>query len=221
MLPWVGRFESLRAVSWRLAELFDQADCERYLDGELLFWPRFFSPEHADELMHSLERSLPWRQHYVAMFGRKIAAPRLSSWHGDAHCSYRYSGQRYQPDAWTPELLQVRDALHAQLDPSLRFNCVLGNWYRSGAEHMGWHSDDEPELGNAPRIASVSFGAERRFCLRKIDRSARCELRLLHGSVLLMGPAMQTHWQHALPPDKRMQQSRLNLTFRWIAPPSS
>lgn len=204
-----------------MAELFDHADCERYLDGQLLFWPRFFADAHATLLMRALEQGLPWQQHYVGMFGRKIASPRLSSWHGDQHCSYRYSGQRYQPAAWTTELAEVRDALHARLDSEARFNCVLGNWYRSGQDHMGWHSDDEPELGSAPQIASVSFGAERRFCLRRIDRSARCELTLRHGSVLLMGPAMQTQWQHALPPVKGLQQARLNLTFRWIAPPAS
>ena len=204
-----------------MADLFDQAEFESYLDGQLRFWPRFFEASRADTLMQALEQQLPWQQHYVKIFGRKIASPRLSSWHGDPHCRYRYSGQLYEPAAWNAELAAVRDALHAKLAPSAQFNCVLGNWYRSGDEHMGWHSDDEPELGIAPQIASVSFGAERRFCLRKNDRSERGELVLRHGSLLLMGPAMQTQWQHALPRVRGLQHARLNLTFRWIAPRSS
>lgn len=206
-------------MSFALADLFAQAECERYLGGQLLFWPRFFETTQADRLMSALEQRIPWEQHYVRLFGRRIPSPRLSSWHGDAHCHYQYSAQRYTPIPWNAELVEVREALHAQINSGARFNCVLANWYRSGDEHMGWHSDDEPELGPNPQIASVSFGAERRFCLRKIDRSERYELKLGHGSLLLMGAAMQTHWQHALPRVKGLQHRRLNLTFRWIAPP--
>jgi alkylated DNA repair dioxygenase AlkB len=103
-----------------------------------------------------------------------------------------------------------------------RFNSVLLNLYRNGRDSMGWHADDEPELGPAPAIASVSLGALRRFRLRPRAGlvHAPLSLDLPHGSLLLMRGPTQQHWQHALPKTARPVGPRLNLTFRWVAGPA-
>ena len=190
------------------------------VDANVHYCAQFFDAANATELLRDLIATTPWETHFVRIFGREIPAPRQSSWHGDSHCSYRYSKVRYEPKAWTPCLTQVRDALASA--GIGEFNCVLANFYRSGSDSMGWHSDSEPELGADPLIASVSFGAPRRFCLRHKNLTDKAELLLTSGSLLVMAEGSQKHYQHALP---KMAQvgapsyaPRVNLTFRWIAP---
>lgn len=183
-------------------------------DGEFLFAPGFWSPAQAGALATALVEGCDWRQHTVRMFGRDLPAPRQSAWHGDAGADYRYSGQRHRPRPWTPVLVGVRDDIEQQL--GLRFNAVLANRYRDGNDAMGWHSDDEPELGPAPVIASASFGAARRFRLRHRDSGRTEQLVLGHGSLLVMAGASQRHWQHALPRTRVVRAPRINLTFRRI-----
>jgi alkylated DNA repair dioxygenase AlkB len=184
-------------------------------DALVQYAPAFFSPELADALIAELIADTPWENHAVRIFGREIAAPRLSSWHGDPHCQYRYSNVCYTPKPWTPALSRVRAALSAAGVGD--FNCVLANFYRSGLDSMGWHSDSEAELGRNPRIASLSFGALRRFCLRHRTRpELRHEVALTHGSLLVMAGTTQHFWQHALPKMARVGSPRVNLTFRSI-----
>jgi alkylated DNA repair dioxygenase AlkB len=185
-------------------------------DGEFRlaagFWP---DPEAAD-LYRQLSAQLAWTRHTVRLFGRELPAPRLSAWHGDATASYRYSGTCHAPQPWTPALVAVRDRIAAAL--GVEFNGVLGNLYRDGADAMGWHSDDEPELGPAPVIASASFGASRRFALRHRASGRREVLELGHGSLLVMAGASQRCWQHSLPRTARSCAPRINLTFRQVGP---
>nr|KAJ9632718.1 hypothetical protein H2204_007805 [Knufia peltigerae] len=151
------------------------------------------------------------------MFGNWVDSPRLSCWIGDPQARYRYSGAEFVPHPWPPRLSALRDRLQAE--GLGRFNSVLLNRYRGGGDYMGWHSDDEPELGPAPLIASLSLGAARRFLLRRRDDTTRkAEFLLAHGDLLLMGGATQRHYQHALPKMARVQGERINLTFRWITP---
>jgi alkylated DNA repair dioxygenase AlkB len=151
----------------------------------------------------------------VRIFGREIASPRLSCWIGDAEAVYTYSGTRFEPRAWTSALAELRDAVSAQCGEI--YNSVLCNLYRDGRDAMGWHSDSEPELGPAPVIASLSFGAARRFRLRhKRDRALRLELDLASGSLLLMAGATQRNYRHDLPRTVRPVAPRINLTFRRI-----
>lgn len=171
-------------------------------------------------MLASLRSELPWINHPVRIFGRELASPRLSSWHGDPTASYRYSGQRHRPQPWTPTLLQLRQRL---ADIGVRCNAVLANLYRDGQDAMGWHADDEPELGPNPLIASISLGATRRFVLRPQprhispdQRAWRLTLELPHGSLLLMAGPTQHCWQHALPRMRRVAEPRINLTFRWV-----
>ena len=179
-----------------------------------------FLADEAETLFAELESTLPWRQESIRLFGRTVAIPRLQSWHGDPEASYRYSGLDLEPQPWTAALAALRTRLEA-VEPGARFNSVLANLYRDGRDSMGWHADDEPELGPEPVIASLSLGETRTFQLRhRHDQSIdRIDLDLPSGSLLWMAGATQTHWQHALPKrggKRRTWGARINLTFRWI-----
>jgi alkylated DNA repair dioxygenase AlkB len=174
---------------------------------------------NADSLFVALRDSSAWKQEIATLFGRRIPVPRLVAWHGDA--AYKYSGILHRPREWTQPLLLLKRI--AEKCARANFNSVLLNLYRDGQDSMGWHSDDEKELGDNPVIASLSLGAERVFHLRhKTDPALKLKLPLPHGSCLVMGGAMQHHWQHALPKTARplieFGGARINLTFRLIAP---
>lgn len=155
----------------------------------------------------------PWRTASVRMFGRELPSPRLTAWYGER--AYRYSGLTWAPRPWTGELSAIRAHIEALCDS--RFNGALLNLYRDGRDSMGWHSDDEAELGPAPTIASLSLGAPRRFVFRRrADPKTRRALELPHDSLLIMRGGTQAHWQHALPKTARPAAPRINLTFRWI-----
>lgn len=160
-------------------------------------------------------QTIRWRQDRIRMFGKTVALPRLTAWHGDSDRCYSYSGITLQPQPWNPLLAWLRDQLESLF--GIRFNSVLLNWYRSGDDHIGWHADAEPELGTNPSIASINFGATRRFLLRRCDNhNQKIELPLSHGSLLLMSGALQHHWQHAVPRERKVAETRVNLTFRQI-----
>jgi len=177
------------------------------------YWPNFLS--RSSDWFASLEAEIPWQQHHVRLFGRELAAPRLSSWHGDRGASYRYSGTRYEPQPWTPTLARIRAQLEREL--GVGFNAVLANRYKDGNDAMGWHCDDEPELGSEPVIASISLGASRDFQLkRKLRGRAVINLALADRSLLIMRGHCQRDWLHGLPRRKGVTQARINLTFRLI-----
>lgn len=162
-----------------------------------------------------LREEVTWERHRIVMFGREVDSPRLSSWVGDSDAVYTYSHTRFVPRPWTPSLAALRDTVSVLCNAS--FNSVLCNLYRDGADSMGWHSDDEPELGPEPVIASLSFGAARRFRLRhRRDASQTFELALASGSLLVMAGATQRNYRHDLPKARRIVEPRINLTFRSI-----
>ena len=173
------------------------------------------APE-ADALQHALIEEIPWEVHRIRMFGREVASPRLSCWIGDPGATYTYSRSRFEPRPWTPALARLRDRLARET--GVRFNSVLANRYRDGHDAMGWHSDDEPELGPEPVIASISVGAPRTFAFRARADGRRVDLVLEHGSLLLMAGRTQHAWRHALPRTRRPLGERINLTFRAILP---
>lgn len=179
-------------------------------------WPAAFGPEEASRLFDSLRSGIHWRQEEIVIFGQRRLVPRLVAWHGDPGASYRYSGTDHDPEPWTPALERVRARVSELSGTS--FNAVLLNLYRDGRDGMGWHADDEPELGRNPVIASVSLGTPRRFCLRHRRRKdLKLDLELPHGSLLVMAGPMQHHWVHALPKTRRPVGERINLTFRQVA----
>ena len=182
-------------------------------NSSLSYLPKFIAAEKSNALIKKWTKELNWEQSEISLFGRKVAIPRLNAWCGD--CAYAYSGTRFEAASWTIELAELK----AQVEQvsGLEFNSVLINWYRDGQDSMGWHSDDEKSLGEAPQIASVSLGASRRFVLRrKSDHSNKKELLLTDGSLLLMLGETQTLWQHALPKTRKSVGDRINLTFRQI-----
>jgi alkylated DNA repair dioxygenase AlkB len=185
-------------------------------DADVRLDPAWLAPAQAESLFATLQGSIAWENHAVRLFGREHAAPRLSRWVGDEDAAYRYSGILREPSPWTPPLAALRDRLSTELGAP--FNSVLANLYRDGRDAMGWHADDEPELGPAPPIASLSLGATRRFVLRHREGAPRLALDLPGGSLLVMAGATQAHYRHALMRTARIVGPRINLTFRCIAP---
>ncbi|MDP3815218.1 alpha-ketoglutarate-dependent dioxygenase AlkB [Pseudomonas sp.] len=184
-------------------------------DAELEFHADWLDRATADLWLAQLRAETPWQQPQVQLYGRQFPVPRLLAWYGDAEASYRYSGLTHQPLPWTPLLAQIRARLVAALGQPL--NAVLLNYYRDGQDSMGWHSDDEAELGRNPLIASLNLGGSRRFDLRRKGHS-RIEHSLLlqHGSLLVMRGPTQHYWQHQVAKTRSPCAPRLNLTFRMI-----
>ena len=181
----------------------------------LRYDPQFLPQEEADQILADLLEQVAWEQHRVRLFGKWVDTPRRSAWYGDKGASYAYSGMRYEPHPWIPELAMLRKKVEAHSDTA--FNSVLLNLYRDGSDSMGWHADDEPELGDTPVIASVSLGARRKLRFRlKSDHKVTHEAWLEHGSLLVMEAGTQSTWQHALPKTTRVDSPRVNLTFRLI-----
>lgn len=189
-------------------------------DAEVHFDDDWLSPDEADALFERLQREVDWEVHRIRMFGRLVDSPRLSCWIGDPQASYVYSGTRFAPRPWPDALIPLRERLAPVLVAITAApppNSVLANLYRDGRDAMGWHSDDEPELGPRPAIASISLGAPRRFLLRHRARlEHRQEVLLSHGSLLLMAGETQRFYRHAVPKTARPVGSRINLTFRTI-----
>ncbi|MBD2461858.1 alpha-ketoglutarate-dependent dioxygenase AlkB [Oscillatoria sp. FACHB-1407] len=184
-------------------------------DADLVFYPALFNAEESDRWMAELTEAIAWQQDQMTIFGRVLSLPRLTAWYGDPGKSYTYSGITMTPTPWTEGLL----ALKARVDAisGVTFNSVLLNLYRDGNDSVGWHSDDEPELGQNPVIGSLSFGATRRFSLRhKFNKELKHQLGLTSGSFLLMQGTTQHYWQHHIPKTKRCATPRINLTFRII-----
>jgi len=186
-------------------------------DATVLLDPAFLSEREAAELLESLRAQVEWEQHRVRMFGREVPSPRLSAWYGDPEAVYRYSGFTHRPRPWLPVLEVLRRRVEDTLEE--RFNSVLLNRYRDGQDAMGWHADDEPELGQAPVIASVSLGAARRMTFRHRSRKdLKRRTVLTNGSLLVMAGDTQRNWLHAIPRSKTVHTERINLTLRLIRP---
>ena len=181
-----------------------------------------FSEQLSSQYLHALINTLPWQRAEITIAGRRIPVPRLQCWMGDAQSQYSYSGMRLTPLPWTEQLLAIKTRVETV--SGYHFNSVLLNYYRDGKDSVAWHSDDEPELGKDPVIASLSFGAQRLFELRPIRhkhgeqeiQEKKFKLLLDNGSLLLMGGQLQGLYQHQLPKQATLSLPRLNLTFRSI-----
>ena len=187
--------------------------------GELSFWPRWLDTLEADALLAERQAIVPWEVHRIRIYGREVDSPRLSCWIGDPDATYVYSRTRFDPHPWPTALARLRHRVEAAC--GARFNSVLANLYRNGQDSMGWHSDDEPELGERPVIASLSIGAERRFRLKPRHGGTREDMRAItldHGSLLRMAGDTQRLYVHDLPKTSAAMGPRINLTFRWIDP---
>lgn len=179
-------------------------------DAEVLYDPDFLLKARADELFARLQQELEWEQRSIKIFGREVPQPRLTAWYGDI--DYTYSGLRWTAKESPESLALLKAAVESHSGEA--FNSVLANLYRDGQDSVGWHSDDEPELGHNPVIASVSLGAERTFHMKHKRQGEEWKALLGHGSLLLMKGPTQHFWKHTLPKDKRVHEPRINLTFR-------
>jgi len=196
-------------------DLFESRSIKSSLvDANIEYWPGFLTTQSATELFGHLLDQTEWRQEQITVYGKTHDAPRLSCWVADSGLDYRYSNMTMSPVAWSSALIALKQRIESLL--GVRFNSVLLNYYRNGQDSNGWHSDDEPELGKNPVIASVSLGAVRDFKLRhKSNQQLKHTISLQHGSLLLMSGRTQTCWQHQVP--KRVDVGpRINLTFRSI-----
>ncbi|MDR5590887.1 alpha-ketoglutarate-dependent dioxygenase AlkB [Christiangramia sp. SM2212] len=185
-------------------------------DGNLEYYPDFLSLSQADKAFNFLMNAEVWRQDKIKMFGKEILQPRLTVLFGEVGKSYKYSGLEMHPIPFPEELKEIKEK--CQSSPlNTEFNVCLANLYRDGSDSMGWHADDEKELGINPIIASISLGAERVFHLKhKKIQTARQKIRLQHGSLLIMKGTTQEFWKHQLPKSKKVDSPRVNLTFRNI-----
>lgn len=185
------------------------------ISGQVVYCPSFISCDDAHQLFAGLRQELHWRQESLWLFGRQQPVPRQVAWYGDAGLVYRYSGVDHVASGWPSSLQALRQRL-SELT-GVAFNGVLCNLYRSGQDSMGWHSDNETELGTRPVIASISLGQGRDFLLRRRkDHNVRHGICLEHGSLLLMYGDSQADWQHCLPRRRRQNDERINLTFRYL-----
>lgn len=185
-------------------------------DGEVWLMNNFLNQSEADDYFNLLNQSIHWIREEIKIYGKKIPLPRKTAWYGDAGSSYSYSGLKLDPEPWTNELFELKSKIESLLTGEL-FNSVLLNLYRDGNDKVGWHSDNEKELGINPRIASLSLGATRRFDIKhKTEPNLSHQFELTNGSLLVMKGAMQHHWLHQIPVQKRVVLPRINLTFRTI-----
>lgn len=184
------------------------------LPGALLYFEADFIPDQ-DLMFARLAEQLQWQQDRIRIYGREQLIPRLNAWYGDPGTDYSYSGLQLQPRPWLPELDALRHRLREHLQHP--FNSLLANFYRDGADSVGRHADDEPELGREPLIATVSLGAARRFALYPRNKTVSpWRGDLPGGSLLVMAGRCQRDWQHEVPKTARPVAGRISLTYRKV-----
>jgi len=181
-------------------------------DGELAFLEHLPLPWPAADVFARLRAETDWRAETITVWGKRHLQPRLTAWHGTAR--YKYSGMTLEPLPFTALQLQIKQAVEQA--SGRRFNSVLLNYYRDERDSMGFHSDDEAELGPRPAIASVSFGAPRTFILKHKRLPLTRKLALGDGCLLLMAGDLQRNWTHGINKERSPRGPRINLTFREI-----
>ncbi len=181
-------------------------------DGSARYIPSFIETSAANEYFARILQNTPWEHRHIVMFGREVLQPRLTCWYGDH--AYSYSGIRLEPRPWSTDLEELKNRCEAEARTV--FNSCLANLYRDGRDSMGWHADDEPELGTQPVIASVSLGQTRAFRMRHRQTKDVVDITLEHGSLLIMGGVMQHRWMHEIPKTAKPVSQRINLTYRTI-----
>jgi alkylated DNA repair dioxygenase AlkB len=177
---------------------------------------KLFDGRTSEEYFQSLLIGIPWQQDEIVMFGKKTPLPRLTAWFGNRGAAYTYSGITMKPHEWTAELLKIKEAV--EVHAGVVFNSLLLNQYRNGRDGVAWHADDERELGPNPVIGSLSFGAVRKFQLRRKDNPmVKQEVELASGDLLVMSGRTQEFWLHQVPKTSAKVGPRINLTFRQIS----
>ena len=187
-------------------------------DAEIYYLRELPLAQTAEAVMSQLIDEVPWRAENIVVWGKIFPQPRLIAWYGDNGTTYTYSGIHHDPLPWTDTLIDIKNRVEQIAGTG--FNSVLLNYYRNHRDSMGLHSDDEPELGRRPIIASLILGEERTFILKhKTRRDLKSvRLQLASGSLLLMKGETQHYWKHGIEKETRPCGPRVNLTFRRICP---
>ena len=183
-------------------------------DGIVNYYGPVLNIEHADTYLELLLQDIEWKNDVAIMFGKRIVTKRKVAWYGDKSFPYTYSNNTKYALPWTEVLSQLKNLIEQKTGES--YNSCLLNLYHNGSEGMAWHSDGEKDLKKNGAIASMSFGAERKFAFKHKESKETVSLNLEHGSLLVMAGTCQTHWLHRLPPTKKIHDPRVNLTFRTI-----
>ena len=183
-------------------------------DGTVNYYGKCVTNERADFYLNQLLETIEWRNDEAVIFGKKIITKRKVAWYGEKPFEYTYSNTTKHALPWTKELLELKMLIEKETGET--FNSCLLNLYHNGDEGMAWHSDGETDLKKDGAIGSLSFGAERKFAFKHKKSKEKVDLLLEHGSLLIMKDTTQTHWLHRLPPTKKVNTLRVNLTFRTI-----
>ncbi|WP_185216078.1 alpha-ketoglutarate-dependent dioxygenase AlkB family protein [Sphingobacterium mizutaii] len=196
-------------------KLFNTANPSKNLlpyDGTVYYYGRICDPDkgYYEKLLHGIS----WKNDQAVIFGRHIETKRKVSWYGDKRFEYSYSNIQKIAEPWTAELLELKEMVERESGET--FNSCLLNLYHDGSEGMAWHSDGEKDLKKHGAIASLTFGAERKFSFKHKTSKEKIDLYLEDGSLLIMKDQTQDHWLHRLPPTKTVHGARINLTFRTI-----
>ncbi len=178
-----------------------------YKGLEIISYEKFINTADADRIFSSALNEIPWESSTIKMYGKEVPIPRLQCWIGDPRCEYAYSGKSLQRYDFFEPLIEIRSLIQNQL--GIYFNSVLANLYRDGNDSMGFHADNEPELGNNPVIASLSLGAERPLVFQNKDKTETKIFDQPHGSLMLMKGATQSAWKHGIRKSKRSQNQGL------------
>ncbi len=183
-------------------------------DGSLYYYGKILGAREADNLLKELLSTIEWKNDQAVIFGNLIVTKRKVAWYGDKAFEYTYSNIVKRALPWTPALLTIKAIAEEKTGET--YNSCLLNLYHTGSEGMAWHSDGEKDLKKDGAIASISFGAERKFSFKHKNTKETVSIVLEHGSLLVMKDNTQTNWLHRLPPTKRVHTPRVNLTFRTI-----
>lgn len=183
-------------------------------DGEVNYYGRIVNQPESDNYFNVLRSTIEWRPDQAVIFGKLIETKRKVAWYAENPFSYTYSNTTKYALPWTKELLELKQVIEEKSQET--FNSCLLNLYHDGSEAMAWHSDGEKDLKKNGAIASVSFGAERKFGFKHKETKEKVYLELEHGSLLIMKGTTQTHWLHALSKSAKVKTARINLTFRTI-----
>jgi alkylated DNA repair dioxygenase AlkB len=181
-------------------------------DGVAIYYGVVFNEKEANQMCKELLDTIPWKQDEVVLFGKKIITKRKVAWYADAGITYTYAGVKKLGLQWTDTLFEIKQKVEAITGAT--YNACLLNLYHEGEEGMGWHRDNEKEIIPESSIASLSFGAVRKFAFKHTTTNERLDIELENGSLLDMKGAIQGYWYHALPKTTRIKQLRINLTFR-------
>ncbi|KAF5728832.1 Oxidoreductase 2OG-Fe(II) oxygenase family protein isoform 1 [Tripterygium wilfordii] len=209
--------------------------------SEVVYVQRFMAYDEAWRLFDYLDKQIPWTRPTIRVFGRSCVQPRDTCYIASAGLpELAYSGYQPHPYSWDDfsPLTEILKLVQKVL-PGSRFNSLLLNRYKGGNDYVGWHADDEKLYGSTPEIASVSFGCDREFVLKKKpSKSSGGEKRsdgepeskrlkkssdanqhsfmLKHGSLLVMRGYTQRDWIHSVPKRAKAETTRINLTFRLV-----